>query len=542
MTTTNKKKEQVKIFDTTLRDGQQCPGAGMSFKNNIRYFELAAKAVIDVVEAGFPSASAIDFEIVHTIAKDHGRSPDCPIIAGLCQLREEQVDKTIEALLPAAPNKRARLHVYLPVDPNLMAASLGSRATDKSGLVRDVYAFVKKACAAGMEVEFSPEGYSRMGENMPFVTDAIIAAIEGGATIINCPDTIGGAYRFEGETYFVSRMNKHAAIAAERFPSKRITWSAHCHNDFGMALDNSLNAVVEGPARQIEGCINGVGERAGNVSLEQCIMAIKHFGPVMHPEVEFFTTVRTEHLKPLSDFVHEHMLPRQPHSPIVGDNAAKHSSGGHTNAILKNPMAYQPFDPKEVGTEVSFIFGPLSGGNHAKSIIEARGFVCRDEEKAAVAQFIKDLYSDRRKGITDKELMDGYFEFRKPIVPSAIDYAKSTNRSTVLLAGRFFGETANINENHEGKDSALAALKTAIDKRFPGLHVESHRSSSKGTGIEAVSLSTIVLADDAGNTYAGDGEDRDIEISAMKALIDAVNNAYIVRHFKIEGAQPQKSV
>jgi 2-isopropylmalate synthase len=247
--------------------------------------------------------------------------------------------------------------------------------------------------------------------------------------------------------------------------------------------------------------------------------------------------VNTEKLKPLSDFVSEHMLPRQPHSPIVGDNAARHSSGGHTNAILRDPMAYQPFDPKEVGTEISFIFGPLSGGNHAKSIIESRGFVCTDEEKTAVSQFIKDLYRDRRKGITDDELMRGYFEYRKVIIPSSIDYSKSVNRSTVLLTGKFFEQSGEISETHEGKDSALAALKRAIDKRVPGLHVESHRSTSKGAGIDAVSLSMIVLADDAGCTYEGMGEDQDIEISAMKALIEAVNAAHMDRTYRLPDKQ-----
>ncbi len=529
---------QIQIFDTTLRDGQQCPGAGMSFENNLQYAELARKLRIDVLEAGFPSASKLDFEIVHTIANDVGSKPDAPVIAGLCQLREEQVVKTIEALLPAVKFGKARMHVYVAVDPKLMPLSLGSFAEDKAGIVRDLAKFVELAVRAGLEVEFSPEGYSRAGENFDFTTDLIRAAIQSGARVINCPDTIGGAYRLQGKEYFVEKMKLHATLMSEEFPQNEIIWSTHCHNDFGLALDNSLNAVFHGPARQIEGCINAIGERAGNVSLEQCVMVIKHFGHLIDPKQPLFTQIRTEHLQEISDFVHTHMLRRQPHWPISGDNAAKHSSGGHTNAVLKDPLIYQPFNPREIGKEISLIFGPLSGGNHAKSVVESFGYKCDDGEKAKVAQYIKDIYSERRKGITDEELLEGYFRYREPIAAAEFDYSKSANRSEIYLKGRFFDSSGEIRETHDGKDSALAALKKAIDTRFPGTEIQSHKSASEGEGINAVSVSTIVIrcgagvSTGAGNLFTGVGKDQDIEISAMKALIDAVNRAYIELNFR----------
>jgi 2-isopropylmalate synthase len=528
---------QIRIFDTTLRDGQQCPGAGMSFENNLAYVRLASDLGVDVLEAGFPSASAVDFEIVHTIARDFSSSKNSPTIAGLCQLRDEQIDRTIEALLPAVAHGKALLHVYLPVGEELMPASLGERANDKMALVKEVYDYVRRAAQAGCEVEFSPEGYSMMGANFDFVTDTIRAAVEAGALVINCPDTIGGGCEYQGAEYFVEKMARHAAIIEREFPGRKVIWSTHCHNDFGLAVQNSVNAVFRGPARQIEGCFNGIGERAGNAALEQCIMIIKQFARNVDPEQPYFTNIRTEYLQKVCDFVSCNMLPRQPHWPITGENAAKHSSGGHTNAVLRNPLAYQPFDPKEVGNEISFLFGPLSGGNHAKSIIERAGFRCSHEEKADVAQYIKNAYSTRRKGITDDELMKGYMQYRSPIRIDDIDYAKSANRSSVSISGKFFSFQGSFTEDHEGKDSALAALKKAVDKYFGPIQIQSHRSKSDSAGINAKSISKIVIVDELGGAYEGVGADQDIEVSAMRALIDAVNRAYIERNYRL--SQPE---
>lgn len=527
------KERHVKVFDTTLRDGQQCPGAGMSFDKNIQYARLAAGLRVDIIEAGFPSASNADFEIVRAIAEEVKDADFVPTIAALCQLREEQVIRTIESLSPLVAMKKARVHTYVPVDPELMPASLGRNADDKTAIVNEVYRLIAMAVGAGMEVQFSPEGYSRMRENFHFVTDIIRAAVSAGATIINCPDTIGGASSLEGPEYFVEKMNRHARIIESEFPDRDITWSVHCHNDFGLAVTNTINAVFHGPARQIEGCINGIGERAGNASLEQCIMIIKHFGQNSNPQIPLHTIAQTEKIQSISDFVGIHMLPRQPHWPVSGDNAARHSSGGHTNAILKNPLAYQPFDPGEIGKNITMLFGPLSGGNHAKSIIEGRGYRCQDSEKAAIAQFIKDKYSERRKGITDDELMKAYFEFRSPIAVERIDYAKSSNKSVVTMHGRFFSRDGEVKEEYIGRDSALAAVKKAIECEFESVRILSHRSRSDSPGIDANSVSTIVLSLADGHQVEGTGIDQDIEVSAIRALIDAANRAYIDRNFSL---------
>lgn len=407
------KKKHIKIFDTTLRDGQQCPGAAMPFNENLEYAELAADFGVDVLEAGFPSSSAKEFNTVHAICKKYALRTWSPTVTSLCQLREEQFADTVKSLQPLIEHKRARLHTYLPVDPELMKSSLGIKSlSEKHKYVSKVNKFVKKACDKGLEVQFSPEGYSRMGEHFNFTTDLIRAAIDGGARIINCPDTIGGACRRQGRHFFVELMRQHAEIISKEFPDTPITWSVHCHNDFGLALDNTMAAIYEGPATQVEGCFNGIGERAGNAAIEQICMYLKHFSQQDGSSGEYFTKIDFSMIQKISDFVAEHMLKRQPHWPISGLNAARHTSGGHTNAVLKNPLVYQPFDPKETGNQIHLLFGPSSGGNHAKAIIEKFGFTCDHQEKSSIAQFIKNYFQDRYKGITDEELISAFHLYK----------------------------------------------------------------------------------------------------------------------------------
>lgn len=524
--------KQIYILDTTLRDGQQSPGAGMSFADNLEYAQIAHDLRIDVLEAGFPSASNTDFEIVNTISKNMAAIRSNMMISGLCQLREDQVIRTMEALAPSLAIGRARIHIYVPVDPRLMAASLGSLANDKPKIIETVGNLIKLMSDKGYEVEFSPEGYSRQQDNFDFTTEVIRAAVKNGATIINCPDTIGGASRYQGEEYFVNKIKQHAKIVKAEFPDKEVIFSAHCHNDFGTALDNSLTAVFEGAVRQVEGCINGVGERAGNVSLEQVIMNIRQFGNLAHLTNKVYTNIDIAHLKRASDFIASRMLPRQPHSPVVGDNAASHTSGGHINAILKNPLAYQPFDPKDIGSEISFVFGPLSGSNHAKQIINKFSYKCEDSEKVAVTQYIKDFYADRRKGVTDNELLVAYKQYYSPIKAEELDYFKQDKETTVLnLKGKFFAKN-ELSLTYKGKGSALTALNNAVNEYMRGLTVSDYRSYSEGKTVDALCCADIVIGLPNGSYFSGSAKDEDIEMAALKAFIEAVNTAYVEINYK----------
>ncbi|WP_440682029.1 LeuA family protein [Cysteiniphilum halobium] len=522
-------KQRVYIFDTTLRDGQQSPGAGMSFEDNITYADYAHALNVDVLEAGFPSASQLDFHIVHTISERMAKRKSNMVIAGLCQLREAQILKTMEALKPSVAIGKARVHIYFPVDPNLAKASLGKK-NDRQKHIDEVYHLVKIAADQGYEVEFTGEGYSRLADGFDYVTELFKSAVKAGATIINCPDTIGGACEREGNQYFVNNMVKHANIIKEIFPDKDIIWSAHCHNDFGLALENSMNAVFDGPARQVETCINGVGERAGNAALEQCVMFIDAFG--QQQDTHYYTDININGLKEVSDFIAQKMLPKQPHSPIVGLNATRHTSGGHTNALLSDPLAYQPFDPKAIGSEISLVFGPLSGGNHAKKIIEDFGYVCEEHEKAKIAQQIKDMYQERRKGITDLELLSAYKKIRAPIKASKITYGKSEDNSSVTITGQFFDQE-NLTIELAGENSALVALLSATDKYIPGIEVKDYYAKSlTEAGVRSSSEATIIISAPNHNTYKGIAKDHDIEISALKAFIEAVNQMYIDTNYR----------
>ena len=528
--------KQIYIFDTTLRDGQQCPGAGMDFNQNIAYAKLAAKVNIDILEAGFPAASSEDYKIVESIAQMYAQMASSPKVAALCQLREEQITTTIASISSLIPSKRARLHVYLPVDPELMQASLGSYATNKQQIHHDLHQYIKMAVAAGCEVEFSPEGYSRMGDGFDFVTDVIDTAIQAGATIINCPDTIGGACYLQGDDFFVNKMKRHANIMQQRYPDKSITWSAHCHNDYGLALSNTMQSIFAGPVTQIEGCFNGIGERAGNVSLEQCIMYLKAFGYNNSLAKNFHTAAKTHNIKDISDFVATHMLPRQAHWPISGENAARHSSGGHTNAILKNPQAYQPFNPQEVGQEISFVFGPLSGSNHAQSIIKDHAYRCENSEKTAITQYIKEYFSNRRKGLTDAEFMQAYFAYRAPIKIHTYKYRKRAKVTEICIDGIFNDKEKHLNATSKIGGTALTALHHALEDYLSPISIESFRSQSKDKGEEALSISSISISYN-NELYTGIGEDIDIEVSALKALVNAVNRAIIDKKYALRNTE-----
>ncbi len=524
------KKEKVIIFDTTLRDWQQCPWAWMSFENNIEYARLAKLLWVDILEAWFPSASKLDFDIVSKISEKFWGKGSKMKICWLCQLREQQVDITIDALKHATKYWNSILHVYLPVDPILLKASLWEKSKDKKKLIQSVYNLIKKATTKWVEIEFTPEWYSRLWINFDFTTHVIKAAIQWWATTINCPDTIWWASRYEWKKYFLENIIKHKKIIDKTFPDNKVIWSCHNHNDLWLATDNSINSVFNWPVRQIEVCVNAVWERAWNASLEQCVMIINNFWK--QDNNHFYTNINLKHLKEISDYVDRHMLNRQFHFPITWDNSARHSSWWHTNAILKNPLVYQPFDPKTVWSSISFIFGPLSWSNHAKDIIIKHWYKCSESEKTIIAQFIKEFYSDRRKWITDHEVLQWYFEFRKGIKIDEYKYSKDKWWSLIELNWKFFNKSI-VKQACKWKDSALAALLNAINKIYSWIKIQNYKSESIWAWIDAKSQSSIRIEDNWWNIYVWIWSDEDIEISAFKALINAVNKSYIDTNFKI---------
>lgn len=524
---------KVKIFDTTLRDGQQSPGAGMSIEDNIIYAMMAADLGVDVLEAWFPAASEDEFARVKKISESYAEREYSPIVTGLCQLREAQIDATIQALEPVINIERWRVHTYFPVDPELMEASMPADLRKEDGtpdykkIEDEVYRLCKKAFDAGADVEFSLEWYSKIGDNFDFGTALIDAAIRWGAMTINCPDTIWGAHPWQKDEYYVEKMKVHKKLMSDKYDNINITWSVHCHNDLGKAVDNSTNGVVNGWARQIECAVNGVGERAGNCSLQEIVTQIFLYGK----EVGLFTDINMEHLQDISDFIAKKMLPLQPNSPVTGRNAARHTSWGHANALIKNPTVYQPFDPKNVGKKgIELVFGPSSWGNHAKEIIEKYGYVCGNHEKSAIAQYIKKYYKGRYKWVTDAEVVDAYFEYRyendkKPVQIEKINFSRENGSATVELFWKFFDMT-DISQTIEWGDGAFTAVKKLFDKIMPSYSVEDYGQAADGKTTWAKAVSVVIITDGK-KRFTGNGEDQDINRSAIRALVDAYNRAWI---------------
>jgi 2-isopropylmalate synthase len=227
------------------------------------------------------------------------------------------------------------------------------------------------------------------------------------------------------------------------------------------------------------------------------------------------------------------MLPRQPHWPISGDNAAKHSSGGHTNAILKNADVYQPFKPSDVGQSISFVFGPLSGSNHAQSIIQKHGYICAHSERQQIMQFIKDFHSNRRKGLTDEEFMQAYFAYRSPIKVNDISFEKVAHERHFTMQASVFDENQNIDFICQDNDTATTALHRYLTDNIVPFKIQSYRSESKEPGRHAKAHATISIA--ANNDfYQGKARHIDIETAALQALIDACNCLLIEQHYAVQ--------
>jgi len=528
----NMQEENISIFDTTLREGQSCPGAGMSLKKNLEYAHLAARFGVNVLEVGFPSASTVDFDTVSVVTKELASSATTPTIAALSPLLQRDIDRTLEALAPAIAYRSARLHLYMPIDLHLLAIATEEPRQSSEQVLKKLDESISRAFKDGIEVQFSPQGYTQSEGNEPFLEELIRTAVGAGASVINCPDTLGVAHPFQEEKYFVHLMNHHAAVIRNEFPDRDIVWSTHCHNDFGLALVNTLAAVFQGPVRQVQGCMNGIGERAGNAPLEQLAVALKHF---VEPSGRrrFRTTAKLCYIQQISNFVSEHMLLRQPHWPISGENAARYSAREQADAYLENVPAYHPFNPEETGNKVSLLFNHQSGGTHAQSIVHTAGFMCNDEERQPLSDYVKSQYQERRKGITDAEVIKAYFEYRKPIQIEHFEYSKTAGHANLKMSGVFFNENGNFEYSSNGQDSVLAVLKEAIDEHLPGYSILSHQSQSEGKDISAQSISRIIIVDSTGVEFIGIGSDRDIEIAALRALIDAVNYAYIECHFRL---------
>lgn len=372
---------QIRIFDTTLRDGEQSPGFSMNLNEKLQVAEQLALLGVDVIEAGFPMASDGDFQAVRAIAKQI----DGPLIAGLARIKTADIDRAWEALRFA---RKPRIHTFIATSDIHLSHKLGISRGQALDMAVAGVSHAKSYCE---DVEFSAEDASRTDPD--FLCDIFEAVIAAGATTVNIPDTVGFAVPEE----FAALVTK---VRADVRNVDQAVISVHCHNDLGMGVANSLAAIRAG-AGQVECCVNGIGERAGNSSLEEVVMALN----VRKSFYGKTTSVRTEHIYSTSQLLSRITgVDVQPNKAVVGRNAFAHEAGIHQDGMLKNPLTYEIMTPESVGVPKSdLVLGKHSGRNALNDRLKTLGFeFTRAELDLVYKGFI--TMADKKKVVTDADL------------------------------------------------------------------------------------------------------------------------------------------
>jgi 2-isopropylmalate synthase len=375
-------KERIAVFDTTLRDGEQSPGCSMNLAEKVRMARQLESLGVDVIEAGFPIASEGDFAAVRAVAAECRKAT----IAALCRTSEQDVLRAAAALEHAA---HPRIHTFVATSDLHLEYKLKKSRTEVIEMTRQAVTLARE-CAE--EVEFSAEDATR--SDIDYLCEVFATAIEAGASIINVPDTVG----YTMPTEF-SRLVKR--IRDQVVSDRDVSISVHCHDDLGLAVANSL-AAIEAGARQVECTINGIGERAGNASLEEIVMALK----VRADQLPFETAIRTEQLYPASQLLSALIsCPVQPNKAIVGRNAFAHEAGIHQHGVISNPLCYEIMTPESVGVPTNNLVLGKHSGRHALALrYEDLGYSMGPAELDAIYQRFTSL-ADRKKRIYDQDLI-----------------------------------------------------------------------------------------------------------------------------------------
>jgi 2-isopropylmalate synthase len=372
--------ERLFIFDTTLRDGEQSPGCSMREDEKLRMAHQLARLGVDVIEAGFPISSHGDFRAVSRVAAE----VEGPKIAALARAKEEDIDCAWRAIRGA---KRQRIHTFLATSDIHLACKLKITRAQALEQARNAVAYARSLCD---DVEFSPEDATRSDIN--FLCEVLAATVEAGATTLNIPDTVG--YTTPAE------FSEIITTIRQRVP-EHVTISAHCHNDLGLAVANSLAAVAAG-ARQVECTINGIGERAGNAALEEIVMATR----VRSDRFAVTTNIRSEEICPASALLSSIVgFAVQPNKAIVGRNAFAHEAGIHQHGVINNPLCYEIMSPESVGATVERLVLGKHSGRHALALrFEQLGHRLTSAELGRAYESFIEL-ADRKKTIYDQDLL-----------------------------------------------------------------------------------------------------------------------------------------
>ncbi|GMU49261.1 MAG: 2-isopropylmalate synthase [Candidatus Desulfobacillus denitrificans] len=497
-------KDHLVIFDTTLRDGEQSPGASMTREEKLRVARQLERMRVDVIEAGFAAASPGDFDAIRSIAEAVKDSTIC----SLARANENDIRRAGEAIRPA---NSGRIHTFIATSPIHMEKKL--RMTPDQVVEAAVKA-VTLARNLSDDVEFSAEDAVR--SEFDFLCRVFEAAIKAGARTINVPDTVG----YSIPSVWGERMR----ALIERVPgSDKVVWSTHCHNDLGMAVANSLAAVMAG-ARQVECTINGLGERAGNASLEEVVMAVKTRSDLFSVQ----TRIDTTQIVPASKLVSSITgYPVQPNKAIVGANAFAHESGIHQDGVLKHRETYEIMRAQDVGwTQNKLVLGKHSGRNAFKSRLAELGVAVESEEhlNAAFARF-KEL-ADKKHEIFDEDLqalmsdeaVTPEQEFFKLVGLRVTSETGETPHAMITLSAGG-GERKSEADGDGPVDACFKAVEHIAESRSE-LLLFSVNSITGGT--DAQGEVTVRLAKD-GRVVNGQGADTDIIVASVKAYINALN-------------------
>jgi 2-isopropylmalate synthase len=505
---TNTELKKIKIFDTTLRDGEQSPGAAMTHEEKLRIAELLDEMGVDIIEAGFPISSPGDFKAVSEITKIVKNASVC----GLARAGFKDIDRAGEALKSA---RQPRIHTFISTSPVHMKHKLNM---GENAVLEAIGASVTRARNFTSDVQWSAEDATRTVPD--FLCRCVEVAIHSGATTINIPDTVG--YTTPQEYFEIVSMLRNRVPNADK-----VTFSTHCHNDLGLAVANSLAGVLAG-AGQVECTVNGIGERAGNAALEEIVMALKVRKDIM----PFATNINTTMLSKASKLVSNVTgFPVQYNKAIVGKNAFSHESGIHQDGMLKNVETYEIMRPEDVGVNsTSLMLGKLSGRHAFKDKLESMGYTLEDAAFEDAFRRFKDL-ADKKKHVFDEDIAalvdDGFMRGQEVIKVEAVRVETGTGikpQATMTLS--VDGENRQVTTTGDGP---VDAVFRAIHQAYPHtvvLQLFQINAVTEGTDAQAT---VNVRLEENGRTVTGKASDTDTLVAAAYAYVNALNKLLVKR-------------
>lgn len=497
-------KDKLIIFDTTLRDGEQSPGASMTRDEKVRIAKALEKMRVDIIEAGFPVASPGDFEAVKAVAEAINDS----VVCGLARTSDADIDAAGEALKPA---NAARIHTFIATSPIHMQHKLRMNPDD---VLAAAVKAVKRARNYTDNIEFSPEDAGR--SELDFLCRVIEAVIDAGATTINVPDTVGYS--------MPSQFGETIRQLLERVPnSDKAVFSVHCHNDLGLAVSNSLAAVLNG-ARQIECTINGLGERAGNAALEEVVMAVRTRQDVFPCDTDLDTTEIVNCSKLVSNITG---FPVQPNKAIVGTNAFAHESGIHQDGIIKSRETYEIMRAEDVGWKANrLVLGKHSGRNAFRTHLRELGFEFGSEEELnETFKRFKEL-ADKKHEIFDEDLQALVTD---SLQDASYERIKYQSLKVIIETGEIPEAEITVTidgSEHTGRcsgdgpvDAVFKAIESVVES---GCELQLYSVNSITGGTDSQGEVTVRVSKD-GRIVNGRGSDTDIIAASAKAYINGIN-------------------